>query len=236
MCGLFRKQIIASHHFYIEQARKRLLSQFQNIGEESDKYADEWLNKAGQYFDPDRHDPGDFEEQAYFKSIEFHHMLEDMLNRTRLSVVSGIFHEWEKQLKRWIIKNVDYWHDGDNLRKEIWKSNFGMIIDLLHSLGWMVRENSYYKSLDRCRLVVNCYKHGGGNSFEEIKNKHHDFIMNFEKEQNDYMQIKIDENQIAEFSDAIIEFWNDVPEYIWNKDNLNLPNWFEKAINKDQIL
>lgn len=93
----FRTQLIASHQFYVEQAGKRLLSQFQNIEEESDKYADEWLEKVGQHFDPERDDPCAFAEKANDEGIEFYQMLTDMQNRTRLSVVAGMFHEWEKQ-------------------------------------------------------------------------------------------------------------------------------------------
>ena len=34
-----RARLIRGHKFYVEQAQKRLLSQFQNIEEESDKYS-----------------------------------------------------------------------------------------------------------------------------------------------------------------------------------------------------
>jgi hypothetical protein len=238
MWGPFRRQIIASHQFYIEQARKRLLSQFQNIEEQSDKYADEWLEKAGQYFDPDRDDPGSFEEEAYDKSIEFYQMLEDMLNRTRLSIVSSIFHEWDKTLRNWMIKEIRHWHHDSAVEKALWNTNFPKIIDLLEGLSWPIKSKSYYFSIERCRLVVNSYKHGYGDSFENIKKKFPEFINlrgnNYDNSFRyvEYSDLKVDESHISEFSDAIIEFWNDVPEYIWHRDSLKVPNWFIDALVK----
>ncbi len=236
----FRKQLIASHQFYVEQAEKRLLSQFQNIEEEADKYADEWLEKAGQYFDPDRHDPGDFYEQANDESIEFYQMLEDMLNRTRLSVTAGIFHEWDKQLRSWMVNEINHWHRGHEVTRAVWKANFGDIIDLLDAVGWPVKSKNYYTSLDRCRLVVNAYKHGNGGAFESVKSQHPEFIKSFGDtssiyfEHADHTDLIVRDAHIAEFSNAIIEFWKDVPEYIYEKESLNVPDWFAKAYSKDQ--
>ena len=236
----FRKQIIASHNFYVEQAHKRLLSQFQNMEAEADKYGEEWLNSHSHNFDPDRHDPANFYEQAYDESIAFYQMLDDMLNRTRLSVVAGIFHEWDKQLRGWILTEINHWHHGDEIRKVIWKANFGDIIDFMEAFDWSIRSRSYYTSLDKCRLVVNAYKHGNGNALESIKTQHQEFIETFGNtdffylKYADHTHLKVDGAHITEFSDAIIEFWKDVPEYIHEKESLNVPGWFAKAYGKDK--
>lgn len=95
----FRESLIKSHLFYVEQSKKRLLSQFDNLNLEAEHYAEEWLNERSHLFDPDRHDPSDFEERAYDASIGFYQMLSDMRNRTLLSIVAGKFHEWDKQLR-----------------------------------------------------------------------------------------------------------------------------------------
>lgn len=91
----FRQQLISNHQFYMEQAQKRLLSQFKDISGEADKFAQEWLSKADQWFDPDRHDPDEFQERAYDESITFYGLLTDMHDQTRLSVIAGMYHEWE---------------------------------------------------------------------------------------------------------------------------------------------
>ena len=62
MDGPLRQLLLTSHSFYVEQARKRLLSQFGDIEAEAHKASEEWLNQASHCFNPDEHDPGDFYE------------------------------------------------------------------------------------------------------------------------------------------------------------------------------
>ena len=77
MMNSFRDSLIEEHLFYIEQARKRLLSSF------SDMVGDEWLARAGRFFDPERHDPAWFEEEAREEAIKFYGLLSDMRERDR---------------------------------------------------------------------------------------------------------------------------------------------------------
>lgn len=234
----YREKLIAEHTFYMGQAQKRLLSQFSNIESEAGKYAEEWLEKASLHFDPDSHDPSSFYEQAYEESITFYEMLDTMRNRTRLSVIAGIFHEWDKQVRDWIIQEMSHWHHGDEAKKALWKANFSDIADLLEGLGWKVRSQNYYTSLDRCRLVVNVFKHGDGDAFQTIKSHHQDLVSSSTEnaafiDYADHNDVIIEDKHISEFSNAFISFWNDVPEYILNNGNITVPKWFEKALQKD---
>ncbi len=242
MCEAQKDYLISRHNFYIEQAKKRLLSQFQNKDTEAEEYAKEWLNSRAQYFDPDRHDPSSFYEEAHEESIGLYLMLSEMETQIRLSVVAGIFHEWEKQLRDWIVKEINHWHSGHAVKKAVWKANFCMIIDLLEGFEWPIKSKNYHASLDRCRLVVNTFKHGSGKSLDDIKEKHPDFIGSIFIESNepknfsyiDHTNLKVEEHHIQEFSNAILEFWQDVPEYIFDKDEFVLPDWFMNAYNKDR--
>ena len=94
MCNLFRQSLIKNHEFYVDQAQKRLLSQCNDMESDADKASKEWLEKSNAWFNPDRHDPADFEEQAYEEGIVFYQLLSDMRNQTYLSMVAGMFHEW----------------------------------------------------------------------------------------------------------------------------------------------
>jgi hypothetical protein len=87
MWGPLRQSLMKAHLFYVEQARKRLLSQFDDIGAEADKAAEAWLESGVRHFDPDRHDPGDFYEAANDVGIEFCGLLSEMREQTRLSVL-----------------------------------------------------------------------------------------------------------------------------------------------------
>ncbi len=238
-----RKNMIADHQFYIEQAKNRLLVQFSDISGEADKYADEYLKKISPRFDPEKHADGSFDDDAFNEGQAHYEMLDDMLKRTRMSVVAGMFHEWDKQLRDWIIKEMQgrHWYSGQEVEKALWKANYEQIIDFLEAFGWLIKSKPYYTSLDKCRLFVNVYKHGNGGAFDDIKAKHPKSIRtlvgatSFSLEYANHKRLIITEDDIDEFSNAIINFWKDVPEWIYEKENMIFPSWYNKAYKKDRL-
>ena len=111
----FRKAQIERQFFYFEQSRKRLLSQFADLGKEADQSAVAWLEENSHRFDPDRDDPGSFEEAAYFHGVDRYYLLTKILDAARLSVVAGMYHEWDKQHRTWILEEVRDWHKSPEL-------------------------------------------------------------------------------------------------------------------------
>lgn len=239
----FRQSLIDGHLFYVEQARKRLLSQFDDIEKEADRASDEWLEQNSHRFDPDRHDPGDFYEAANDAGIEFYQLLSDMRDRTRLSVVAGMYHEWDKQLREWMIREINHWHRGDRMKAKIWSVDFGKLADLLESLGWKVRSTKYFEKLDACRLVVNVYKHGEGNSLNDLKKNYPEYLSDplshigdlfSDLDFIDHTHLSVTDEQFQAFSDAIVAFWKGVPENIHEREDISVPDWFEYAMVSDQ--
>lgn len=238
----FRESLIAGHKFYVEQAFGRLLSQFNNIESEANKAAEDWLDQRGAYYDPDRHDPSDFYEAANDAGIEFYQLLSDMRDRTQLSVVAGMYHEWDKQFRKWLIDEMQHWHRGEHVTTKMWSVDIGKIFDLLASFEWDIRSKEYFQKLDACRLVVNVFKHGEGSSLDELKEKYPAYLSNPLKDLGDYddmewldhTNLSVSNEQIQQFSEAIIDFWNDVPLEILNSSVASIPDWFEKALLKDQ--
>jgi hypothetical protein len=176
LSGEFRQSLIDGHLFYVRQARKRLLSQFDDIEADADRAAEERLEQLSHHFDPDRDDPGHFYEAAHEAGIEFYGLLRDMREQTRLSVVAGIFHEWEKQLREWLAREIQHWHHGDNATWTVWSAKFDEIVDLLESFGWKVRSAGYFRTLDGCRHVVNVYKHGKGKTLAKLKQNYPEYL------------------------------------------------------------
>lgn len=240
----YRQYLIGAHGFYFEQGKTRLLSQFNNIGEEASAEADKWLQENHHRFNPDRDDPGDFYEAAQDVGYSFYEMLADMEERTRLSILAGMFHEWDKQLREWLSKEVWRWHRGDNTKLQIWKKDFPKIMDLLESLGWNIKITGFYQKLDACRLIVNVYKHGNGGSFDELKNNYPQYLdagintnnpfTGVQRDTRDYSYLKVTGDDIQEMSDAITEFWNNVPENVRKSQLTNPPQWFLDAIQRDK--
>ncbi len=90
-------------------------------------YSDKWLKDNSGRFDPDQHCPSDFYEEAYNVMNEWHRLLSDMQDRTRLSIVAGMYHEWDKNFREWIVSEVKHWHGSDEMKAKIWKVNIGDI-------------------------------------------------------------------------------------------------------------
>jgi hypothetical protein len=240
----FRQSLMRGHLFYVEQARKRLLSQFDDIEAEADRAAEDWLVHSGRQFDPDRHDPGDFYEAANEAGIEFYGLLSDMREQTRLSVVAGMYHEWEKQLRDWLSREIQHWHRGEGVSAKVWSADFGQIADLLQSFGWNLRASDYFRMLDACRLVVNVYKHGEGKSLDDLRSNFPEYLDDpfrgsggslSDPTYRDHSHLRVSDAQFQEFADAISAFWRDVPENDFDSQITEVPDWFGKAILKDRV-
>ena len=239
----YRQDLMAEHRFYVEQARKRLLSQFENIEAEADKAEEEHLEKMSIHFNPDKHDPSDFYEAAHDKGIEFYQLLSDMHENTRLSVIAGMFHQWDKKLRDWIVREMHHWHHGENATGAIWKADVPAIMDFLVAFGFNVKVLPFYDRLDAMRLVVNVFKHGNGRSLDELKESFPEFIpdpLGGGEEQRflysflDHSDLKVTDAHLDQFSESILEFWMAVPKEIFLVEEVDVPKWFEKAFLKDR--
>lgn len=242
MWGPFRQSLIESHMFYVEQAKKRLLSQFDDIESEADKASEAWLEQNSHRFNPDFHDPADFEERAYDAGIEFYQLLSDMRDTTRFSVVAGMYHEWDKRFRQWLVDETRHWHTGAAVQAELWKKDFGKLAFLMESFDWKVRDKDYFPLLDACRLVVNVYKHGEGKSLNDLKARYPEYLDDpFYKVTDqmpdfdylDHSHLSVSDEQLEEFSEAIIAFWQDVPENIFYSENISIPIWFQRALKSN---
>lgn len=239
----FRQSLIEAHLFYVEQARKRLLSQFNGIEADAEQAGKDWLERNSRNFNPDQDDPGDFYERAHDEGIEFYELLSNMHNQTRLSVAAGMFHQWDKQLRDWLAQEVHHWHRGDSVSLKIWSADFRQIAELLETFDWNICATDYFRSLDACRLVVNVYKHGQGKSLDELKDRFPEFLVDpvggvegisLDMSYRDHTHLQVSDDQLTVFSNAILEFWRNVPANVISSQRTEVPDWFGKAIQKDQ--
>lgn len=235
-----RRKIIDDHSFYVEQAHKRLLVHLTDLGNETVRFEKEWLQNNSHLLNPEIYDQSDTYELLRDESIRFQWLLDDMQNNTYLSVIAAIFYEWEKQFKNWIVKEMRAWNHGEALEKAVWKANFKELIELFSKFDWWIESKNYYGALNRSRMIVNVYKHGDGGSLEEIKKSFPELLGaktsddTTTLEYANYTSLRVDGRHLEECSNAIIEFWNDVPKSIRNTEELNLPKWFVTAYRKDR--
>lgn len=242
MWDRYRRSLVEGHRFYVEQARKRLLGQFDDIEAEANKAAEEWLNRQGECFDPDRHDPDALYEASWDVASEWYCSLSEMREQIVLSVVAGMYHEWDKKLRGWLVKEIRHWHGGQSIRSAIWFAPLPKVIDLLESFGWRLRDAAYFNKLDACRLVVNVYKHGDGGSLDDLRESYPEYLQDSRgasdhaklfRALRDYTDLRVTDQQLTDFSRAVEAFWNDVPEYVYESQMANVPKWFTDALESD---
>lgn len=125
----FRRSLIDTHMFYVEQARNGLLAQFKNLESEADAYETSYLEASSQGFDPDKHDPADCYETAFQQSVNFYILLCNMRDQTILSVVAGMYHQWDKQFREWLTKEALHWTDSQEFLKQIWSAPHKGLVD-----------------------------------------------------------------------------------------------------------
>ena len=236
-----RQLWMSEHRFYIEQARSRLLAQFENLEAESEKAAEDYLKEHSHDFDPDRDDPADVYDAGTDKAITFFELLNEMRRRTCLSVVAGMYHEWDKKLREWVAREVVYWHRGAHVQEAIWQVDVEKVFALLGAFGLDAHTIPSYPSLNAMRLVVNVYKHGKGDSLEELKALYPQFVSGLFRADGttlkyfDHSYLRLSDEQIDQFSSAILDFWKSIPEDLWIESaEVEVPRWFEKAFDKDR--
>lgn len=232
-----RKIYVDSHKFYVEQAQTRLLSQFNNLEEEADKFGEDWLENTDFDFDPDNDDFSDLEDQAFDESQMFYENLTDLQEQTRFAVTAGMYHKWDKALREWLFQELKY--RKSLKREQIWCKDIGKIFELLKGFGWDIslEKDDFYKKLDACRLVINVYKHGNGQSLNYLYEKYPEYIhdplegvmkVNETKfTRLDHEFLKLEDKHFIEFAHAITEFWEKVPEVFMEADIVSIPQWLK---------
>ncbi len=241
-----RSQLIEKHKFYVQQAQKRLLEQFTDeaISQEADQVAEETWKKYGENFNPDIDDESHGAEAAYDEGVWRYQLLTELRDNVRLSIIAGFFHEWEKNLRQWLVNEVNEWLHGNVTKDKIWKAQLTDLFDLLKSFGWSLQSSTFFPHLDACRLVVNVYKHGDGQSLENLSSNYPEFLKHpFESMRGEmskmwlspsHEHLTVTDSDLDVFSNAIVQFWTEIPENVCNNQITDPPNWLINAIKKDR--
>ncbi len=240
MWGPTREHLIANHQFYVEQARSRLLNQFDDatMKAAAQRHSDEWLEERAKHFDPERHDPGANYEAAYDENTSFYLSLAGLRDSTRLSIIAGMFHEWEKQVRDWLGRELGHHGLREPVHAAVWSVKVDDLLELFEKCAWPVRDQEFFPLLQRCQLVANVYKHGNGPSFEALKQLAPELVGGqelpaFFVSALDYSALEVSDDDLAAFAEAITAFWRAVPENIFFSQVGEAPKWLEKALRKE---
>lgn len=240
----FRRHLIDSHQFYVGEGRSRLLSQFDDISADADAFGENFAAEKSKEFVPETDDPNDIDEQAWEESITHYGMLEGLHADVRLAIIAGMYHAWDKELREWITMQIGHWYSGAHVRSAIWKASFPQVMEFLVGIGWNVAAFPFHRSLDRCRLVTNVYKHGEGHGLEGLKNRHSDLLggglldvirdSEMAKRMVCYRNLTVNDEHLEEFSNAIVRFWTELPAQVFEEDIRSFPTWLVRAAKRDK--
>ncbi|PPU32176.1 MULTISPECIES: hypothetical protein [unclassified Xanthomonas] len=235
-----RHSLITAHRFYVQQAKDRLLSKFGNISAEADAAADAHWEESGRNFNPDIHDEGKQAEDAQNHGIIFYELLSEMHERTRLSVVAGMFHHWDKAWRRFLVDQLRLpgFVIGIHTRRAMWTMDSIQLERFLEALGLSIATFPGYARLDAMRLVVNVFKHGEGRSMDDLRLAYPEFVPvvnGWVRAFPDDTSMKVTDTHLDEFANAIESFWKSVPkELVFDATaSLKLPKELAAARAKD---
>ncbi len=216
--GFLRNMYVESHKFYVNESKRRFLGTFKNFESEMEAFETSWFDKNKIEFEGESEQV--FKYAAELAKEDHRENIKNLKQQTIFSIIAGMYHKWEIQLRDWLIENVALGEEREIFKKLLWKENISFVFDFISAYGWDVRNQDFYKDLNICRMLVNVYKHGNGSSFDELLR--HDFTFIDEEDNiplgvNDqnywhYTDVKISEEHIDKFSSAITSFWNKFPE------------------------
>lgn len=239
------RQVLLNRHLTLShQLRKRLLPQFDDIeGEAGEVYCETMIHGLSDV-DDDRFTEYDLLERAESASGSFHDALSQTRSDAHLVLATGLYHLWEKSLKEWIDWKMHVQGMPLRMRDNILGARkIDQVLDFLSlfmkgGAPWDVRSEPCFRGIDRCRLAVNAYKHGGGPSAENLEKYHPDLFNGSSSTSSrnvwkmlDPEHVRIETVHLDEFSDAIERFWRSIPEelYLPNPKPM-LPGWLTKGV------
>jgi hypothetical protein len=221
-----KRWIVKEHDFYVIQINHRVVAQFQDMEGDADRYAQAEYERLGSRSSWGDDDMGSVAEHAQDNAIEYYRLLVDLKHSVILGALAGLYHQWEKQLRDFLQMELRHTMNPAEAEKNAWSRDIAKIFDSLRCLGWDVRAEPFFPLIDACRLVVNVYKHGKGNSLAELNSKYPEYLRDplsglIETERSSDVHhewLSVDEDQFAILSGGLRAFWERFPERLQSQD------------------
>ena len=216
-----RNHLLACHDFYMEQVKVRLLRNFDNMEEE----ADQINNKIYERLVALESEGGDMAARADIArhdGMEFYLLLSHMKTQTTLGALASLYHQWEKDFRGFMQRQLSASRDGDEVKDYFWKSKttFECLFNTIEKFGWPIRESSFFHLLDSCHLIVNVYKHGKGPALDALIKNYPQYLKGRYKDSAEssslaaprHEDLAVTEAEFDQIGEGIRQFWTDFPK------------------------
>ena len=215
--------LLARHDFYMEQVKVRVLGNFGNMEKEADRVAEEVYRRIESKCSDGDEDMAAAAETALEHGEGFYLLLSDMKTQTTFGALASLYHQWEKDFRGFMERELSDVHHRDNIKKFIWRWNTRELFEILEKFGWSVRQAQWYPLLNACRLIVNVYKHGKGLALDELSQDYPQYLkkpfdVTVEEAfpiSPDHEDLLLTEEEFEQIAGALRQFWVDFPERLF---------------------
>jgi hypothetical protein len=225
-----RRRIIDRHNFYVEQVRSRVLSQFNDIEGDAEQFAEREYDRLASAPAREDIDLSDLAEAANDRAQGHYGLLHDLKGQTILGAVAGMYHQWEKDLRNFVERELAHNYKRNDAEELAWSQRTNMF-GLLKEFGWDCSCTLFFSKLNACRLVVNVYKHGKGSSLTKLAESYPEYVRDsyagsdykpaFAGNFLDHEWLIVSAVQFDDFAQAIRLFWLEFPERLFLKVTLD---------------
>lgn len=218
-----RRIFLEAHRFYVDQLKTRLLSQFDDIEGQADRFAEDAYERIGTAPGHGDIDMSDVADWAYDEAASHYLALTNLRKQVLFGGLAGMYHQWDKQLREFIEREMHHYVALDWTDKHVWKPAGDKVLDILEEFGWPVKSLPLYAQIDALQLVVNVYKHGKGRSLTELNGKYPQHVVDPVKAAGygawrttlDHEWLTVTDEQFDMFATAIADFWSAMPERLY---------------------
>jgi hypothetical protein len=219
-----REIILKRHDFFVAEVKSRVLTHFQDIEDEAEKYAESEYERLGSLWCGEHVDVADVAEAATGRGQEFYGLLLDMKVQMTLGALSTLYHQWDKDLRNFVERELNQCFVREDVVKICWGPNIGNVFDILKQFGWDIRCSAFFKRIDACRLIVNVYKHGKGHSIDKLAIEFPAYLKGpffgvpdipplFKSPR--YEHLSVSDDEFDEIANALRAFWVEFPERMY---------------------
>ena len=219
-----RVSIIERHQFFVENSKRRIISQFAEFESEFEPLIESEIKKISEMNGRSSDEDGtDIPSRGYDSACNLFSLLTDFKNQITAAVFAGCYHFWERELRSFLEDEISRIASGDVTEKYAWNSKTADLFEILTELGWDIKTKSFYRNLNASGLAVNVYKHGNGVSQKRLLNNHPEYFGRVSKlelgglkSDRGHNELEITEAHYEKLATSVLEFWSIFPERLGN--------------------
>jgi len=214
-----RSVIVERHLFFVREAKSRLLTQFDDIEGEAERYQeDAWQAAMQAPYNGEEPDMGDIADAVTSDAAGHYMLLDEMRKQVRLATTAAMFHQWDKELREYLANEFRHYVETKWIDKNIWNAKTVDIFDMFGEFGWHAKQQTFYPLIDACNLVVNVYKHGKGAALTRLHKTYPRYMSKLGVQSwtgtlyLDHRWLEITDSDFDDFAGAFEAFWRAMPE------------------------